>query len=286
MGLPDPVGTTGDAAEIDAAARRHEIACGNGVMVWRSWGDGPPIVLLHGGSGSWSHWVRNIAPLVNAGRQVWAPDLPGFGESARPPAGGDADALPVPLEAGLQTLLGDARVDLVGFSFGGMVAAFIAAQTPGRVRRLVLSGAPALGINPGTRLVLRAWSHLEGEELALAHRANLATLMLAKPESIDELALAIHMSNLARDRMKMRRISRTDILLRTLPAVRCPVYGIWGAEDVLYRGVQERLAPALARAPGFRWLRSIPGAGHWVQFECAAAFDRALAEALDEALVS
>ncbi|TXH55972.1 MAG: alpha/beta fold hydrolase, partial [Burkholderiaceae bacterium] len=96
-------------------------------MLWRSWGDGgDPVVLFHGGSGSWNHWVRNIVPLLEAGRQVWVPDLPGFGDSASPPSGGDADALPAPMEAALRTLLGDTAVDLVGFSFGTMVATFIA----------------------------------------------------------------------------------------------------------------------------------------------------------------
>jgi 2-hydroxy-6-oxonona-2,4-dienedioate hydrolase len=48
----------------------------------------PPVVLFHGGSGSWTHWVRNIQPLVAAGRQVIAADLPGFGDSASPPSRG------------------------------------------------------------------------------------------------------------------------------------------------------------------------------------------------------
>jgi 2-hydroxy-6-oxonona-2,4-dienedioate hydrolase len=80
--------------------------------------------------------------------------------------------------------------------------------------------------------------------------------------------------------MRRRRLSRTDILLRTLPEVRCPVFGIWGEEDALYRGVRHLLAPALATAPDFRGLTMIPRAGHWVQFEDAPAFDRALAGAL------
>lgn len=281
--LPPVVRTLSDVAAIDAAAQRLELPCGDGTMVWRRWGEGAPVVLLHGGSGSWNHWVRNVAALVAAGRQVWIPDLPGFGESARPPSGGDADALPEPMEAALQALLGDARVDLAGFSFGSMVATFIAAQRPGRVRRLVLSGSPALGINPDWKLVLKPWAHLEpGPDLDRVHRANLATLMLAQPESIDELALALHAANLPRDRMKLRRLSRTDILRRTLHEVRCPVYGIWGAEDVLYRGVQDQLEPTLAEAPDFRSLTLVPQAGHWVQFECAQAYDRALAEALND----
>lgn len=283
--LPTLVRSPLDVIAIDKAARRFELPCGDGAMVWRCWGDGSPdgspVVLLHGGSGSWTHWVRNIAALVSAGRQVWIPDLPGFGESARPPIGGDADALPEPVERALQALLGDASVDLVGFSFGGMVAGFIAARYPARVRRLVLVGAPALGIKPDSQLVLVPWSHLEqGEERDAAHRTNLARMMLARAESVDELALAVHSGNLPRDRMKMRRISRTDILRRTLPEVRCPVYGIWGADDVLYRGVQDRLLPALSEAADFRGLTLIPGAGHWLQFENATEFDRELASAL------
>lgn len=279
--LPATVRTIADASVIDHAARKFELPCGQGTMVWRSWGRGAPVVLLHGGSGSWNHWVRNIPALVAAGRQVWVPDLPGFGESARPTTGGDADAVPGPLEAALQALLGDSLIDLVGFSFGAMVAGFLAADRPTRVRRLVLVGAPALGINPGWRLVLRAWSHLEpGDALDAAQRANLATLMLARPESIDELALALHAENLPRDRMKLRRISRTDILRQTLRRVGCKVFGIWGAEDVLYRGVQDRLAPALSEAPGFQGLTLIPGAGHWVQFENPVEFNQALVSAL------
>ena len=281
--LPSRVRTIAHAEAIDRAARRHLVACGAGTMLWRSWGDsGDPVVLLHGGSGSWNHWVRNIAPLLAAGRQVWVPDLPGFGDSASPPKGGDADALPEPMETALRSLLGDAAVDLVGFSFGTMVAAFIAAQWPRRARRLVLSGAPALGIDRADKLVLLPWLHLApGLERDAAMRENLARLMLAQPESNDDLALALHAPNLERDRMRLRKLSRTDIMLRTLPKIACPVYGIWGEQDVLYRGVQDRIASAMSVAPDFRSLTLIPGAGHWAQYERADEFNRALIAALD-----
>lgn len=277
--LPARIRTPADVEALASAAGIHEQAWGDGRIVWRRWGTGRPVVLLHGGSGSWNHWVRNIAALVAAGREVWIPDLPGFGDSVA--IGGDADALPAPLEDGLKELLGDATVDLVGFSFGTMVAAFIAADHPERVRRLVLLGAPALEVRSPQPLVLRPWTHLApGPELDAATRENLSILMLAQPDSADDLAFALHAANLARDRMKQRRLAKTDVMLRTLPRVRCPVYGIWGEQDVLYRGAQDRIAPALSAAPDFRSLTLVPEAGHWVQFERAEAFDRALAAAL------
>ena len=273
-----------DAAALERRASRYETPCGEASLVWRIWGDPasalPPVVLLHGGSGSWSHWVRNIDALVDAGRRVIAPDLPGFGDSARPAHGGDADALAQPLEDGLRRLLGDVACDLVGFSFGGLVATFIAAQFPARVRRLVLVGAPALGL-PREPMLLRAWTHLEpGPARQELIRANLAALMLARLASIDAFALALQEHNVARDRMRRRRLARTDALVRTLPGVRAPVFGIWGALDAIYRGQTARIEPALRSAPAFRWLERIAGAGHWVQFEAASLFDAALTKAL------
>ena len=38
---------------IAAEAERVETPCGDGTLVWRRWGSGPPLVLLHGGYGSW-----------------------------------------------------------------------------------------------------------------------------------------------------------------------------------------------------------------------------------------
>ena len=272
-------------AAVERTAQRFETPCGDSAMVWRAWGDGSgggtPVLLLHGGSGSWTHWVRNIDALVGAGRRVWIPDLPGFGESPRPPGGRDADAVAVPVREGLQQLLGDLPCDVVGFSFGAMVASFMALAEPARVARLVLVGAPALGIAPPQPILLRAFAHLPaGPARERIVAANLAALMLAQPDSIDAFAIALQEHNVARDRMRRRGLSRTDILLRNLPALHMPLHGIWGERDVLYVGRLDELEAALRHAPGFSSLRRIEGAGHWVQFESAQRFDAALLSVL------
>lgn len=280
-------------AEVRAVwstATRLETPCGAGRMVWHAWGQSAcdpalaPLVLLHGGSGSWTHWLRNITGLLAAGRWVLVPDLPGFGDSALPASGTDADAVPEPLEQGLQCLLGGRACDLVGFSFGGMVAGLLAASTPARAARLVLVGAPGLGIAPDRAIRLTALRHVpQASQRLEAHRHNLAALMLHHPASITDTALRLHEANVLRDRMKGRSLSRTDVLARALLQVRCPVRAIYGTEDALYRGQLHRLEPALRQAPGFVALSLIEDAGHWVQFERAEAFNAALLEALETA---
>ncbi len=269
-------------------ATRAETPCGSGLMVWHRWGektcqqDLAPVVLFHGGSGSWTHWLANIPALVKSGREVFVPDLPGFGDSAAPSLGTDADALPEPVEQGLAILLGRRACDLVGFSFGGMVAGFIAAQFPARANRLVLVGAPGLGIAPETAVRLRAWRHLpDPARRDAVHRGNLAALMLYRPAAVTEVALCLHVANVLRDRMKGRSLSRTDVLARALAQVYCRVDAIYGTEDALYQGRMHLLEPSLRRAAGFFSLQLIGAAGHWVQYEQTDAFNEALLTVLN-----
>jgi pimeloyl-ACP methyl ester carboxylesterase len=272
--------------EVDAlqrSAERAETACSNGTVVWRRWGPraGKPVLLLHGGSGSWTHWLRNIEPLARAGHAVWVPDLPGFGESAAPPDGHDADMLPGWLDRGLESLIGSAPLDMVGFSLGGLVAGLWTQAVPARVARLVLVGSPGLSAELLAPLDLRRWDLLSAGPASLAaHRHNLLQLMLAHEASATELAVTLHAHNVERDRLRKRRLMLTDALVPVLAALRCPLHGIWGAQDVLYRHRLPLIHQVLSSAPGFRSLELLPDAGHWVQFEAADAFNAALARAL------
>lgn len=273
-----------DLRLLQARATRHATPCGEGALVWHRWGTpgGAPVVLLHGGSGSWTHWLRNIDALADAGCDVLVPDMPGFGDSAAPPDGEDADVLPGWLESGLATLVGARPVALVGFSFGGLVAGLWAQALPARVARLVLVGAPALSAERLAPLDLRRWdTQPPGDARLAVHRHNLLQLMLAVPASATPLAVAVHAANVERDRLRRRRLMLTDALARLLPSLACPVHGIWGERDVLYAQRLPLIGQVLALAPRFHGLRLLPGAGHWVGFEAAGAFNAALRAALD-----
>ena len=154
------------------------------------------------------------------------------------------------------------------------MAGLFAASYPQRLRRLVLSGAPALSAEPMAPLDLRPWHDVPaGPARDAIHRHNLAALMLAQPASIDALAVALHGADVERDRMRRRRLVRTDLLLRTLPNIACPVAGIWGDDDVLYRGRKATVEEALAQARDLRCVVFVPRAGHWVQYERHGAFE-------------
>ena len=269
-------------------ARRVCTPCGQGDLVWHIWGEQganpalPPLLLLHGGSGSWTHWLRNVLPLAASGRRVLVPDLPGFGDSALPPSGTDADAMPAPIELGLAQLLGDTACDVAGFSFGGLSAGLLASKFPARVASLVLIGAPGMGLQALVPFKLKGWRHLPDEAQRQAvHRDNLQLLMLHAPEAITPLACQLQLANTVRDRLPKRRLSRTDILACAMPGLRCPLHAVYGEHDPFYKGQTQAFENVLQQAPGFRGMHAIAAAGHWVQFEQADAFNQRLLALLE-----
>lgn len=183
-----------EVRELGERVQRHDVDCAAGRVVWRTLGQGRPLVLLHGGHGSWLHWVRNVAELA-ADRAVWVPEMPGYGDSGISVDDSMA-GLVQGLQQSLEQLLGrDADVDLVGFSFGGLVASHLAAVRGG-VKRLVLLGAVRHGGMQRPRAELRNWREaaLRGDESALdeAMHHNLLAQMLQNSQSVDATAMYLH----------------------------------------------------------------------------------------------
>jgi pimeloyl-ACP methyl ester carboxylesterase len=142
-----------DIASDVPGLERREVELHGHRLVFRTAGDGPPILLVHGLLDSSRTW-RKLAPALALGHRVIAPDLLGHGESDGPSAvdyslGGHAGILRDLLDA-----LGEERVTIVGHSLGGGIAMTFAYHYPERVERLALVSTGGLG--RGVSPVLRA----------------------------------------------------------------------------------------------------------------------------------
>lgn len=231
---------------------------------WRRIGSGPPLVLVHGGNGSWLHWVRNIDALARH-HTVWLPDLPGCGESQELAAPASLERLVQALSQNIDSLIGPSQeIGLAAFSFGSILASNLAAARGG-VSRLALLGPTGHGL-PRGQLPLKNWRLLPpGEAQTEAHRHNLAQLMLHERGAVDVLALFIHREASERARLRSKKISHGDDLRRALDRLQIPVLMAWGEHDPTAQAAAA--AQTLAQGHPNRRSMLIAGAGHWVQYE-------------------
>ena len=108
---------------------------------YEDYGDGPPVVLIHGWPLSARSWEAQIPALVEAGHRVIAYDRRGFGESSMPWSGYDYNTLASDLDQ-LLTQLDLNDVTLVGFSMGGgEVVRYLSTFGTNRVVKAVLACA-------------------------------------------------------------------------------------------------------------------------------------------------
>jgi pimeloyl-ACP methyl ester carboxylesterase len=233
---------------------------------------GQPLVLLHGGSGSWTHWVRNVEHLSQF-RTVWALDIPGVGDSSLPTGVSDADDL-VPYMADIMRRTFDEQpIDVMGFSFGGMTAGLLAAAYPKLIRRLILIGAPGLGLF-GEELPMRGMTPSMDEAAQRhVHRHNLSAMMFKHAHTVTEEVINLQQANVARDRLRRRRIARTNVLARAQSGWTCPVHGVWGEGDALYLHTLSQVPQVLTALASFT---VVPDAGHWLMYERPSAFHEAV----------
>ncbi len=273
------------AAVEATASRAVRVPMNNGGhMMWRVWGEGsgkPILLLFHGGSGSWIHWIRNVRPLAEH-YTVYAADLPGLGDSDPPGDVRDIWSVTHAVEAAMNHLLPPGQpFALTGFSFGGMVAGHIATLFAPRIRRLVFVGAGGLKATrkPGPKLH-KLLPDMSPETLAAEARRNLEILMLHDPAKVDGVAIHMQILNTTRARTRSREMGQAFRLSEVLPRVTVPMTGIWGEFDsTTYPHIQERIDLFRALQPDFQ-MHVIPGAGHWVAYEAADAFNDRLLEVL------
>jgi 2-hydroxy-6-oxonona-2,4-dienedioate hydrolase len=283
--MPDGRTALEHIESIAGLSQAVRVPMGNGgTMMWHIWGSdsGKPILLLfHGGSGSWIHWIRNVVPLSQH-YTVYAPDMPGLGDSDPPDDVRDIWSVTKCVKVAVEGILPkDQPFLLTGFSFGGMVSGHLSTLMPERIKRIILVGAGGLKATrkPGPKLH-KLLPEMSAQTLADEAQRNLEILMLHDPKNVDGVAIHMQIMNTTRAKTRSRDMGIAGALSNVLPRVRTPLTGIWGEFDsTTYPYIQERIDLFRALQPDFV-MNIIPGAGHWVAYEAADAFNAKLIEVL------
>ncbi|MFE3373151.1 alpha/beta fold hydrolase [Streptomyces sp. NPDC059173] len=259
-------------------------------------GDGPPVLLLHGGgpgASGVSNYARNITELAKEYRVI-VPDLPGYGRSTKGVDGSDpfgdlADGI-----RGLLDELGLEKAHLVGNSYGGACALRLALDTPNRVDRMVLMGPGGIGTTrslptPGLNSLLNYYTG-DGpsrQKLEKFIRNYLVFNAADVPDaaideryraSIDPEVIAAPPLRRPSGPNALRTVWKMDFTrdarLSRLPV---PALVLWGAQDRVNRPSG---GPMLAERMPNCDLYMAANTGHWVQFERAELFNRLCADFL------
>jgi len=265
---------------LEAEANKFATPCGDGTMIWRRWGHGTPVLLLHGGSGSWTHWIKNI-PVLKREFEVWALDIPGLGDSALPSDPTSPQSSAEAVAAGLRELIpAERNTQLVGFSFGAQIGTYAASLLGNHIKNFLIIGTSALSTERPLMTFPRERSTMTSTERAAVHRRVLELLMISRPERIDDLAVYLQGENIRKGRFRSRPHSTTTNVRDGLANVHVPLRTIWGDKDVVAYPDLETVLGILAEHHPELESKIIPDSGHWVMYEQHEAFNKALIEFL------
>jgi pimeloyl-ACP methyl ester carboxylesterase len=245
-------------------------------------GEGRPVVLLHGGGPGTSGdgWVDCMMACA-AGLQLFAPDLPGFGDSGPLDSGSEyGNAAFVAATLAMLDALCLPHVTLAGHSMGASVAAAIAARHPERVEKLLLlaPGGAFFGFtdyeSPGMTQIARTTldpsidnvralvdlmssQDAEGRARQVEHRLQ----RLRRPGILEGQRALLN----ARSTLDATAIAQRAEMAGRIQSFERPVTLIWGAEEAFNPAVLgDRIRAVL---PSHTSYYVIPGAGHNVQYD-------------------
>jgi len=266
------------------------IALGDIALNVEQAGSGPPLLLLHGFTGSAATWQPLLPELARV-RRTLAVDLIGHGLSDSP-----VDPDRYRMERCVEDLcrLLDAlrveRTDVLGYSMGGRVALQLAAFAPERIDALVLeSASPGLATQTEReariasdealaesigRDGLEAFVDRWQDQPLFASQASLPAEVRAAQRAQRLQSSPVGLANSLRGMGTGRQSSLWD----RLPELRMRTLLVAGELDGKYREIARAMAAAMPAATA----SIIPGAGHTVHLEQPAAFLRVVLEFLEQ----
>src|SRR5947209_6316803 len=294
---PGRYGPAGRSPWLDIDWREHQrwvLVEGQAVNMIEL-GEGPPIVFVHGLSGSWTNWLEQL-PVLAREHRVLALDLPGFGHSPMP-VGEITISAYARLLDGLLAQREMAAAAVVGNSMGGFIGAELAIAFPQRVERLVLVSAAGLSTynepratraTPALRRTERilaattAWMASYSDAVTRRPRLRQAALnvIAAHPKQLPGPLAAEQVRGAGKPGFMgaLGAVLEYDVRER-LPEIACPTLIVWGDRDML---ISVRDADVFAELiPNSRKV-VYADTGHVAMLERPAAFNALLHKFLAE----
>jgi len=227
-------------------------------------GEGPPIVMVHGLLiGSLASWYFTAAPALARSHRVRMFDLRGHGRSERVKTGYDVRTLADDLAAIAEDL---GPVDVVGHSWGALVAIRFALEHPARVRRLAIVEAP---LPPASAVDMTAFLNAEPGRWLDALPAPLRDAAASGRRQADRLIKSLEFLVLESSLLDDLR-AEPDIPDDALARIRCPTLVAYGDNSACLPAGR-RIAAAI---PGAK-LSVLPG-GHYIHLDARAQLTAAL----------
>jgi len=237
-------------------------------------GAGKPVVLVHGLGGRSQDWLALIPALLHGGYSVYAPDLLGYGRSARP----DVD-YSIALEEDVVRQFIDSQnlqhADLAGWSMGGWIALKFAADHPERVHSLVLLDSAGMKFDAVNAPLLRPKTE--------ADLQRMMQVLTPHPPHIPSFYARDFLRDFARedwiiDRALKSMYAGKDLMDGKLADVKLPVLLVWGKQDVL---TPPSLAEQMHQAMPQSRLELLDGCGHLAPVECSDRVGKDMIEFLN-----
>jgi pimeloyl-ACP methyl ester carboxylesterase len=251
-------------------------------MFVREAGHGSPVLLLHGFPQTSRCWA-GVARELQASHRTVAPDLPGFGRSARP----RAYDLATVAETIIATLdsLGIHKTAVVGHDFGGAVAFRLALSYPERVERLGIINSPyrRLDLRHGWHMLFFNVPVLPEIVFTLAGDRAIDFMLRAgavkkdafEADALDEYRRAFSTLERRRSAFAYYRTVTRQTIVRALPLpgrgpkrppkpIEMPMLVIWGIGDP---ALPVELADGIARSIPHARIERVADAGHFVPEE-------------------
>lgn len=267
-------------------------AVNNGVGIhYEVYGEGRPVVLLHGFPDSGRLWRHQVPALADGGFRVIVPDLRGYGSSDKPD--GIEPYHMLHLVADVGAVLEAERTSsahVVGHDWGAALAWAVAALTPGRVDHLVAMsvGHPASFRGEGFEQIEKSWYMLLFQFQGIAEEwltrddwSNFRTW--GRHPDADAVVNDLEASGSLTPGLNYYRANVPPESYVTpaspgLPPIQAPVMGVWSSRD--FALTEGQMVRSERHVAGHWRYERIDGPGHWLQLEAADAVNALLLDFL------